>query len=213
MQIAGHGVGKNTGIVFLPANVGYMGFAGNAQMSALAAPMLTGTVAAAISDEDVLQPNRLAWVTQHFLIIRKVDRQNHTIIPLVRLAGIDVVNTPYSGLLAMAAGVMIVAAAAFASKQGDGTALPFALLGAFLVAVYFASRRATITFKLDTGATEVVTGTVREAGALVQLVDTARRSAVAVEEANDFSTASCASSSVKKGPKTAQPVFESSGLV
>jgi hypothetical protein len=183
-------------------------------MSALARPTLTGTVAAAISDEEVLQPNRLAWVTQHFLIIRNVERQNHTIIPLVRLAGIQVVKTPYSGLLAIAAAVFIVAAAAFASKQGDGAALPCFLLGAFLVAVYFGSRRANITFKLDTGGTETTSGTTAEAAALIQLIEEARRSvAGGVDSASDFSTASCASSSVRKGPNTAHPAFESSGLV
>jgi hypothetical protein len=183
-------------------------------MSALARPTLTGTVAAAISDEQVLQPNRLAWVTQHFLIIRNVDRQTHTIIPLSCLTGIEVVKTPYPGLLAIAAGVFLVAAAAFASKQGGGAALPAFLLGAFLLAVYFGSRRANITFKLDTGAIETTSGTVGEASALIQLVERARRS-VAPEDADarDFSTASSASSSVRNGPKTAQPAFESSGLV
>jgi hypothetical protein len=183
-------------------------------MSALAMPTLTGTVAAAISDEEVLKPNRLAWVTPHFLILRNVERQNHTIIPLVRLAGINVVKTPYSGLLAVAAGVFIIAAAALASKQGDGAALPFALLGAFLIVIYFGSRRANITFTLDTGATETTVGTLGEAAALIQLIEVARRSAVAGrEDESDFSTASSASSAVRKGPKTAHPVFESSGLV
>jgi hypothetical protein len=183
-------------------------------MSALAAPTLTGTVTAAISDEEVLRPNRLAWVTSHFLILRNAERQTHTIIPLVRIAGINVVKTPYSGLLAIAAGVFIVAAAAFASKQGDGAAVPCALLGAFLMSIYFASRRANITFRLDTGATETTSGSLGEAEALIQLIELARRSAFAdIQEPTDFSTASSASSSVRKGPNTAHPVFESSGLV
>ena len=182
-------------------------------MSALATPTLTGTVAAAISDEEVLQPNRLAWVTQHFLIIRNVDRQTHTIIPLTRLMGIDVVKTPYSGLLAIAAGVFIVAAASFASKQGDGAAIPCALLGAFLLAVYFGSRRANITFRLDTGVQETLAGTLGEAAALIELIERARGSVIAADqEESDFSTASSGSSSVRKGPNAAQPVFEPSGL-
>jgi hypothetical protein len=183
-------------------------------MSALARPTLTGTVAAAIADEEVLRPNRLAWVTQHFLIIRNVDRQTHTIIPLVRLKGIEVVKTPYSGLLAIVAGLFIVAAGAFASKQGNGAALAFFLIGAFLLAAYFGSRRANITFKLDTGGIEVTSGTTGEAAALIQLVETARRSALGdMGDATDFSSASSASSAVRNGPTTAQPVFESSGLV
>lgn len=183
-------------------------------MSAPATPILTGTVTAAISDEEVLQPNRLAWVTKHFLIIRNVDRQTHTIIPLSRLVGIDVLKTPYSGLLAIAVGVFIIAAAAFASKQGDGAAIPCALLGSFLVAIYFGSRRANIAFRLDTGAREMLAGTIGEATALIELVERARGLAANLDqEASDFSTASSASSAVRKGPNAAQPVLEPSGLV
>jgi hypothetical protein len=178
-------------------------------MSALAAHTLTGTVAAAISDEEVLQPNRLAWVTEHFLILRNNDRQTHTIVPLTRLMSINVVKTPYPGLLAIAAGVFIIAVAAFASKQGDGAALPCAFLGAFLIAAYFGSRRANITFRLDTGATETTSGTLGEAAALIRLIESAR--AAITGEASDFSMAPRAESSTKKGPKAAaQPVFESS---
>jgi hypothetical protein len=182
-------------------------------MSALATSLLTGTVAAAISDEEVLQSNRLGWVTQHFLIIRDAERQNHTIIPLARVGSIDVVKTPYSGLLAIVAGLLIIAAAAFTSKQGDGAAIPAALLGAFLTAIYFGSRRAIVTFKLDSGGTETASGPLGEVKALIQLLEAVRTSEVRETESTDFSTAACASSSVMKGPKTAHPVFESSGLV
>lgn len=175
-------------------------------MSALAARTLTGTVSSAISDEEILQPNRLAWVTEHFLILRNADRQNHTIIPLVYLVGIDVVKTPYSGLLAIAAGVFVIAAAAFASKQGDGAALPCALLGAFLVAAYFGSRRANIKFKLETGAVETTAGTIREASALIRLIENARRRALA----NGEEVSTTVPSLVRKGRNQAQPAFEPS---
>ena len=66
-----------------------------------------------------------------------------------------------------------------ASQHGDGAAIPFALLGAFFVAVYFGSRRANITFKLDTGATETTSGTIGDAAALIPLVEAARRTAAA----------------------------------
>lgn len=179
-------------------------------MSALAAQTLTGTVAAAISDEQVLKPNRLAWVTEHFLIVRNADRQNHTIIPLSRLAGIDLVKTPYTGLLAIAAGVFIIAAAALASKQGDGAAVPCALLGAFLITGYFGTRRANITFKLDTGATETMVGTVAEAMALVKVIEQARRRAVIDDEdERHYSTVPV----IRRAPQPAsQPILGASGL-
>lgn len=170
-------------------------------MSAFATQTLTGTVAAAISDEEVLQPNRLAWVTPHFLIIRNDIRQNHTIIPLTRLEGIDVVKTPYPGLLAIAAGVFIVAAAAFASKQGDGAAIPCGLLGLFLLAVYFGSRRANITFKLDSGVTETTAGTLGEATALIEVIERAR---ISVIDSGEIP--------VRRPRRTSRSVFDSPGL-
>jgi hypothetical protein len=179
-------------------------------MSALAAQTLTGTIAAAICDEQVLKPNRLAWVTQHFLIVRNADRQNHTIIPLARLTGIDLVKTPYSGLLAIAAGVFVIAAAAFASKQGDGAAVPSALLGIFLIAGYFGTRRASISFRLDSGATETMVGTVAEATELVNLVERARRLAVMDDDdERHYSVVPV----FRRAPKAAaQPILGSSGL-
>jgi hypothetical protein len=179
----------------------------------VAAPMLTGTVSGAISEEEVLKPNRLAWVTRHFLITYNGERKAHTIIPLSRLAGIEVVKTPYSGLLAIAAGVFIIAAGAFASKQGDGAAVPCALLGAFLIVTYFVSRRANVSFRLDNGATESITGTLGEADALVRLIESARRTLVEEEGESEFSTLSPVSSAIPKAAKPTQPVFEPSGMV
>ena len=173
--------------------------------SFLAIPTLSGTVAAAISDEEVLSPNHLAWVTPHFLILRNNLRQSHTIIPLIRLIGINVVKTPYSGLLAIAAGVFVIAAAAFASKQGDGAAIPCGLLGVFLLAVYFGSRRANITFTMDSGATETIVGTLGDAAALIRLIESARSSAVDIA---DFSPAS-ASLEPRRIRPSAQPFLES----
>ncbi len=182
-------------------------------MSALAAPILTGTVASAISDEAVLRPNRLAWVTQHFLILRNTERQTHTIVPLVHLTGIEIHKTPYSGLLALAAGVFVISAAAFTSKQGDGAALPSALLGVFLLISYFASRRAIINFKLDTGVVESTSGTVGDAISVVRLIEQARSSALSGENVSAVTPALDSGSAVKQSKTTAQPAFQATGLV
>jgi hypothetical protein len=173
-------------------------------MSAFAAPTLTGTVAAAICDEEPLSPNRLAWVTSHFLIIRNQTQQSHTIIPLTRLVAIDVVKTPFPGLLAIAAGVFVIAAAAFASKEGDGAAVPCALLGAFLVAIYFGSRRANITFTMDSGVTEMVTGTLGDAAGLIRLIESARMSAI-----EDYPAAPCVTTATRRHRPSPQAVLES----
>ncbi|HEX4750524.1 MAG TPA: hypothetical protein VH302_13350 [Bryobacteraceae bacterium] len=172
-------------------------------MAAFANPMLTGTVAAAICDEEPLSPNALAWVTSHFLIIRNKTRQNHTIIPLTRLAAIDVVKTPYSGLLVIAAGVFIIAAAAFASKHGDGAAIPSTLLGGFFLTVYFGSRRANITFTMDSGVTEMIAGTLGDATDLIQLIESARMSAI-----QDYPAAPCVTAATRSHRPSQHAVLE-----
>src|SRR5579884_1350953 len=115
---------------------------------------MTGTVAGAIGDEPVLEVNSLAEVTLNFVVIRNSDRQSHTIVPIAALSGVEVVKKPYQGLLVIACGLFVLAAGASCSKQGDGAAIPMGLLGVFLVILYFASRRASVTFLLRSGATE-----------------------------------------------------------
>jgi len=136
---------------------------------------MTGTIAAAISDEPVLEPNSLASVTSHFIVIRNSHPLSFTIIPISRILGIEVSKKPYPGFLVISGGLFIVAAAAFSSKEGDGAGIPAALLGIFLLIIYFATRRASVLFLLDSGATEAVMGSVGEVTALVRLVGTAQR--------------------------------------
>ena len=74
----------------------------------------------------------------------------------------------------IASGALLVAAAAYCSKEGDGAALPAALIGLAFVVGYFVSQRASIAFVVDTESTETVSGSLREAGKLVRAVETAR---------------------------------------
>jgi hypothetical protein len=85
------------------------------------------------------------------------------------------------------------------------------LIGAFLIAVYFGSRRANITFRTDSGGVERATGSVGEASELVHLIESARSSALGViEEVNDFSTIS--SSPAKNGRNATPRVLGSSAI-
>jgi hypothetical protein len=137
---------------------------------------MTGTVAAAISDEPILERNSLAEVTPNFVLVRDSEMHRWIILPIRRLAGLDIVETPYPGLLAVSVGLFVIAAGAYFSKQGDGAALPFALIGLFLLVAYFASRKGTVRFLFESGAPESATGSVKEATALLKLVQTTRRS-------------------------------------
>lgn len=131
---------------------------------------MTGTIAAAIADEQVLEPNSLVGLTRNFIVIRNTEAQSHTILPVSRIATIEVDKRPYPGLLVVAAGVFVMAAAAAFSQEGDGAAIPMGLLGLFLVILYFASRRASVTFVLTSGARETVSGTLRDMSRLVAVM-------------------------------------------
>jgi hypothetical protein len=132
---------------------------------------MTGTVRVAISDEQVLQANSLASVTRNFMVIRDSARPSWTIIPLSRLSKIELIKSPHPGLLVISSGLFVLAAAAFSSKEGDGAGTPLTLLGLFVLIAYAASRKASVTFILDSGAAVTVTGSVTEAIALVALVE------------------------------------------
>jgi hypothetical protein len=137
---------------------------------------MTGTVRVAIADEQVLQPNSLASVTSNFIVIRNSAPQSWTIIPLSRLSRIELIKSPNLGLLATSIGLFVLAAAAFSSKEGDGAGAPIALLGLFLTIAYSTSRKASVTFILDSGAALTVIGSMTEATALVALVKLAQQS-------------------------------------
>jgi hypothetical protein len=135
---------------------------------------MPNTILAALSSEEILQSSLSAVVTADYVIVTNPDRQSHTVISLERLSEIRTIKTTYPGLLVIASGALLVAAAAYCSKEGDGAALPAALIGLTFVIGYFLSQRASIAFVVDGESTETASGGLREAGALVRAVETAR---------------------------------------
>jgi hypothetical protein len=89
---------------------------------------------------------------------------------------VELIKSPHPGLLVISSGLFVLAAAAFSSKEGDGAGTPLTLLGLFVLIAYAASRKASVTFILDSGAAVTVTGSVTEAIALVALVELAQQS-------------------------------------
>src|SRR5450631_4463425 len=145
---------------------------------------MTGTVSAAISDEQVLRPNPLASVTRNYIVVRTSDHST-TIIPLSRVSGIRRINKRYPALLVVSIAVLVIAAAAFSSKEGAGAPLPIALIGLFLFWLYFELRKATVTLFLDSGAAETITGGLAEGKALVALIEFAQQSRWCMEDISD----------------------------
>lgn len=136
---------------------------------------MTGTISAAISDEPVLLSNSFGSVTPNFLISRNTRTHAFTIIPISHIVSIEMVKKPYPHLLVIAGGLFVVAGASFSSKEGDGAGFPFAILGCFFVLMYFSSRRAIVTLVLDSGSKEIITGSIKEAVALIELLESPTR--------------------------------------
>jgi hypothetical protein len=135
---------------------------------------MPNAILAALSSDEILQSRLSAVVTADYVVVTSPKGDSHIVISLERLSEIKTIKTTYPGLLVIASGCFLVAAAAFCSKQGDGAALPAALIGLAFVIAYFCSQRASIAFLVDGESTETVGGGLRDAAVLVRAVETAR---------------------------------------
>lgn len=130
----------------------------------------------AIPDHRVLHSNSLAIVTPEWVIVRSSRLSGQSMIALGSIREMRRVKTSYPGLLVIAAALFLIAAAAYSSKQGDGAAIPMAVLGAVFSLLYAGSRRATVVFYLDGEQVESAPGGLREASALISAVRNAQES-------------------------------------
>lgn len=135
---------------------------------------MPNSILTALSSEEILQSSLSAVVTADYVVVTNPNNQSHTVISLERLSEIRTIKTTYPGLLVIASGAFLIAAAAYCSKEGDGAALPSALIGLTFVVGYFVSQRASIAFVVNAESTETLSGNLRTAGALVRAVETAR---------------------------------------
>jgi hypothetical protein len=135
---------------------------------------MSNAILAALSSEEILQSSLSAVVTADYVIVTSPKGESHAVISLERLSEIRTIKTIYPGLLVIASGAFLVAAAAFCSKEGDGAALPAALIGLTFVIAYFCSQRAQIAFVVDGESTDTASGSVRDAAALLRAVESAR---------------------------------------
>ncbi len=135
---------------------------------------MPNTILAALSSDEILQAGLSAVVTPDYVIVTSPKGESHVVISLERLSEIKTLKTTYPGLLVIASGAFLVAAAAYCSKEGDGAGTPAALIGLAFVIAYFLSQRASIAFIVDGESTETASGGLRDAAALLRAVEMAR---------------------------------------
>ncbi len=128
------------------------------------------TIIDALSDEEILYAHSLATLTRNWIIIPDPTRRSQTILPLARLSEVRAVKVSYPGLLVIASGLFVMAAAAFCSKEGSGAGLPIGLVGIGSLIAYFVSHRAWVAFTVGSAVTNTVSGTHKAADELATVV-------------------------------------------
>lgn len=128
------------------------------------------TIIDALSDEEILYSDSLATVTRNWIIIPDPTRRSQTIIPLARLSEVNAIKVSYPGLLVVASGLFVLAAAAFCSKEGSGAGIPITLVGVGSVIAYLVSHRAWVAFTVGSAVTNTIAGTHKAADELAAVV-------------------------------------------
>ncbi len=132
------------------------------------------TIIDALSDEEILYGDSLATLTRNWVIIPDPTRRSQTILPLARLSEVKAVKVSYPGLLVIASGLFVLAAAAFCSKEGSGAGVPIALVGVGSVIAYVVSNRAWVAFTVGSAVTNTTPGTHKAADDLATAVQAAQ---------------------------------------
>lgn len=131
----------------------------------------------ALSGEEVLYSNALATVASKCVVLRQSAGHSQSIISLSSISGMRINRVSYPGLLVIASGLFLLAAAAYFSKDGGTAKIPLALIGLVFVFAYLGSRRASVSFIVDSDEIQTILGSSSEASALVKAVREAQDSA------------------------------------
>lgn len=129
---------------------------------------------AALSGEDIIHANSLATVTTSCVVIRAANSRSRVILSLTHIASLRRVMHGYPAFLPIAAGCFIMAAAAHVSKEGAPTELTLAALALLFLLAFFATRRGSVLFELETEQIESAQGSLAEAAATVEAVISAQ---------------------------------------
>lgn len=132
------------------------------------------TLIAALSGEEVLHSSSLATVATSCVVIRTATARSRTIVSLARISRLETIKTTYPALLAIAAGLFLMAAAAYYSKDGGAAQFPLGALGLFFVVAYFVSRKACVVFWMGYESVQTVNGGLRDAATLIREVRAAQ---------------------------------------
>lgn len=128
----------------------------------------------AVSDEEILYSNSLGAVTRNWIIIPDSSGRSRTMIPISLLSQFTANKVSYPGLLVVAAGLLVLAAASFSSKEGSGAGIPIALVAIVSLIAYRISRKASVAFTTGSAVTNTIAGSHNDADGLALAVELAQ---------------------------------------
>jgi hypothetical protein len=134
-------------------------------------------VLSSLVGETVTHANALATVTRNCVIIRDTLRGTLIIVAIHRLTGLRKSYATVPVLLVVSIALFVIAAAAWASKQGRETVGPIAALGLLFLLIFLSSSRAAVVFLMDKEIVESVKGSYNEATAVIRAVEHVRAAA------------------------------------
>ena len=131
-------------------------------------------ILAAVSGEQIVLSNSLATVATRCVVIRDANGKSQSILSLAGISAMRTEKISYPGLLVVACGVSLIAAAAHISKDGGRADLPLVIVAALFGVFYLATRKAAVIFISGIEKKPTVFGTPREAAALIRAVEKAQ---------------------------------------
>ncbi|HEX4167699.1 MAG TPA: hypothetical protein VHZ55_19725 [Bryobacteraceae bacterium] len=125
-------------------------------------------------DRQVVRVSPLATVMHDCIVIRDTAPLSHIILGLSHLTGMKRNRTTHPALLVISAGLLLIAAAAYASHDPNAS-LVIGLLACAFTAGYFLSRRDSVTFVAGRYSAETTGGSLSEATRLIAAVRDAQQ--------------------------------------
>ena len=145
-------------------------------MEAAAEESLKSEIVSALSDTEVLHSNLLATVTRNCVIIPNPQSHEQTIISRSRILSVKRIKSTYPGLLVIAGGLGLIAAAAACAKDGHGAGVPIGLLSLGFAISYIGTRRGSVALVVGVGpgkreVLETASGSLGEAAAIIHAIE------------------------------------------
>lgn len=121
-----------------------------------------------LTGESVIYSNTVATVLTGCIVVREKERGATVVISLAHITGLKKVKTTYPQLLVLSAGMLTLAAASYASKQGLETVVPMSVLAMMLASGYWGTRRAALLVLSGTDGIETLKGSFREVDSVIR---------------------------------------------